>query len=768
MDATVGRYQLRRLLGHGGMGEVHLAWDPQLEREVAIKTMRRTRVAEASALARFQAEARALARLSSPHVVQIHDMDFSGDPAYLVMEMLPGGDLGTHLRRHGPFDVHRLRDLAAQLLDALVAAHRAGILHRDLKPANILIGLQGQYKLADFGLAQLGPSQDLTSKSALLGTVRYMAPESFIGVPHDQRSDLFSLGLILGEAASGTPPYGKVQGTALHALVLTGPGSASTWCPGLPPQLIQWLDRLIAERPENRFASAASALAALDELGLPPGGTRPLVLRAANDSTDPTASLTAGRPSLSTTGTVSTLRPTVPAAAPRVHAGAKPVRFGFSGRLALALWLVASIGTGVTGFITSQIALDRQLANLRSELLLTAGAAAQLVHPADLDGFRQREDAQTPAYQREIAALRQLKAANPDVRFLYAMRNRADSAKTQVVEFILDTQIAEDANHNGVIDPDEEPAWPGKPYSTKASPRMLDGFANPVCDDEPNSDQWGTVLSGYAPIRRADGSCAGLIGVDIDASRIDALRRSVWIQQLILQGCLLLAFLTAALLIARRFNRPVQALRKAMLAIAQGDLDAPLPPPGRDEFGLLTQSLHHLVQELREAAAVRAALERVLSGGVAGELNLSAGSGAVLYLGLDLKPGTNLLALTMPRLVASVRSLGGTVEGVLGSGFVAHFPGETLASGEQALRAGLAMLTHVAASDGLTAGVAVVPADVPNATRLAASLYSASRGVADLAAAAQFQLIVRRHFYADTVTLPGHGQVYAIKGAVSG
>ena len=323
-----------------------------------------------------------------------------------------------------------------------------------------------------------------------------------------------------------------------------------------------------------------------------------------------------------------------------------------------------------------------------------------------------------------------------------------------------------------MIDENEEAALPGKTYQSRVSPRLQEGFTKVVTEDSCYTDPWGTLISGYAPIKRADGTFAGLVGVDIDAGRIAALERASWQQMLILQGLLLIAFLAAAQLIARRFDRPVQRLRHAMLAIAKGDLDAELPG-GRDEFGLLSKTLGQVAAELRTATQMRAALERVLTGSLAGRAPEHPGSvGAVLHLQVGLRHEGGLPALQrcLPVVVDAIHELGGTVEGAAGRGLLARFPdlGAGDAPGERALRAGIAALAAIGleATD-LEAGGAVACGDIDAAARRARQMISAGRGTADLLAEAELWPVVRRHFYADQINLPNFPGVLAIKGAVA-
>ncbi len=763
MAHQFGRYQLRDMLGRGGMGEVHLAFDPHLERDVAVKTLRSEGLAE-HVRARFLAEARALARVTVPQVVQVHDLDLDHHPPFLVMELVRGRSL-HHLRSQGQrFSAAQAIDCASQVLRGLMAAHAAGVLHRDVKPANILRGEQGLYKLADFGLAILAGGERLTGECEVVGTLRYLAPEVAAGGEHSVRSDLYGLGVTLVEMVSGAAPHADTQGSLLLLKrVAAGLPASAVELPGLPPAFQAWLGRLVATVPEQRFANATEALAALD--GIEPGSAGPgtIVPSPAGDST---AAIPAPP------GPPSTLRPIQRSGTTACPEASRP-RFGFFTRLALALWLVASLGTAVAGVILHQRMIAMQMDGLRGQLRQIAAAAAMLVDPVRHDRIRVAVDAETADYRELRDRLRALQQASEGITFMYTMRQRLDTAATGVVEFVVDAQVAEDSDGNGVIDPPEEPALPGKPYQSRQAKRLLDGFSAITTEDEVYTDQWGTLLSGYAPIRRPDGSVAGLVGVDIDAERIAAIKAATWQQMLILQGLLFVAFLAAALLIARRFDRPVQELSRAMRAIANGDLEPRLPPAGQDEFGVLTRTLGQLAADLRAAAAMRSALERTLAGSLAGRASAARGGGAVLHLAVHLRVPAALdtLGQRLPAVVDAIHGLGGIVEGVPGRGLLARFPeqGPGDAPAERALRAGLAALAalHQEPSD-LEAGGAVAVGDLDSAAARARQLVQAGRSHGDLLAEAGLQAMVRRHFFADAVVLHGVGQVFAVKGAVAG
>ena len=198
----LGSYEVRSLLGTGGMGEVYRARDSRLGRDVALKLLPPEMATDPNRLKRFQREARAVAALNHPHIVTIHSVEEAEGRHFLTMELVEGVALSQLIPSEGlPLD--KLLELAIPLADALAAAHEKGIVHRDLKPANIMVAEDGSVKLLDFGLAKLAGngSNDLTRTLAgtVMGTAAYMAPEQAEGRPLDARSDIFSFGAVVYE-----------------------------------------------------------------------------------------------------------------------------------------------------------------------------------------------------------------------------------------------------------------------------------------------------------------------------------------------------------------------------------------------------------------------------------------------------------------------------------------------------------------------------------------------------------------------------------------
>jgi eukaryotic-like serine/threonine-protein kinase len=267
----LGPYAILAPIGAGGMGEVYEARDTRLGRTVAIKVLPEGLAESPELRARFEREARAVSQLSHPHVCALHDVGEEQGIHFLVLEHCEGETLGQRLTR-GPLSLEDTLRYGAQIAEALGAAHHRAIVHRDLKPANVMLTASG-VKLLDFGLARLaaeaeGPVADLptvtleagrtiTRKGTLLGTFPYMSPEQVEGGAADARSDIFSLGAVLYEMATGRPAFqGGSAGSVMAAVLKEEPEPLSRVRPGTPPALEHVVSRCLAKNPEERWQSA--------------------------------------------------------------------------------------------------------------------------------------------------------------------------------------------------------------------------------------------------------------------------------------------------------------------------------------------------------------------------------------------------------------------------------------------------------------------------------------------------------------------------------
>ncbi|NMC74873.1 MAG: serine/threonine protein kinase [Geobacteraceae bacterium] len=213
---NIGRYRVVKEIGRGSMGVVYQAEDPNLDLLVALKVLRQDRLANEAFVRRFLSEAKALGRLDHPNIVRVFNVDRDGDTVYIAMEFIEGESLASRMKRQA-FSPEALAEFGATVAEALDSAHRSGIVHRDVKPSNILVKSDGRFKITDFGIAHIDDpcAPEQTQAGEILGTPAYMSPEQVLGRPVDGRSDLFSLGIILYELATGTRPFG---GEGIHAI----------------------------------------------------------------------------------------------------------------------------------------------------------------------------------------------------------------------------------------------------------------------------------------------------------------------------------------------------------------------------------------------------------------------------------------------------------------------------------------------------------------------------------------------------------------------
>jgi serine/threonine protein kinase len=281
---SVSHYRILGELGAGGMGVVYLAEDERLGRQIAVKFLPKESTSDKSALERFRVEARAASSLSHPGICAIHDIGMDGDAPFIVMELLKGETLRERLAR-GPLKVTEVLDIGMQLADALGAAHAHGIIHRDIKPANIFLVDKTRAKLLDFGLAKLAPSallegghttetvmpgqrrpldNQITLPGSAVGTVCYMSPEQARGEEIDARTDIFSLGVVLYEMATGHQAFGgSTTAVSFDAILNRSPAAIARLNPQIPERFWPVIATAIEKEPDLRFQHATELLAEL-------------------------------------------------------------------------------------------------------------------------------------------------------------------------------------------------------------------------------------------------------------------------------------------------------------------------------------------------------------------------------------------------------------------------------------------------------------------------------------------------------------------------
>ncbi len=275
---TLGHYRIEAKLGAGGMGEVYRAEDLQLDRRVALKVLPAELAENPERLDRFEREAKTLAALDHPNIVTIYSVEEIEGLRFLTMQLVEGRPLSELIPRDG-MPLSRLFETAIPLADALASAHERGIVHRDLKPANVMVTDRGQVKVLDFGLAKLlagpgtvpmstaMPTEPLTEEGRIVGTVPYMSPEQLEGGELDARSDIFSLGVVLYEMATGARPFrGESPVSLMSSIVKDVPEPVDSLRAGLPHHLGRIVSRCLEKDPERRYQTAKDVRNELDAL----------------------------------------------------------------------------------------------------------------------------------------------------------------------------------------------------------------------------------------------------------------------------------------------------------------------------------------------------------------------------------------------------------------------------------------------------------------------------------------------------------------------
>ncbi|MEA3396913.1 MAG: protein kinase [Chloroflexota bacterium] len=281
---TLGKYRLVEKLGQGGMAQVYKAYQPDLDRYVAIKILHPHLTGDEDFAARFRREARAVAALEHPHIVRVYDFDANEGVAFLVMEHLAGDSLKSHLHcREERMDLEEVERIVGALAGALDHAHRQGVVHRDLKPSNVLITTNGRPVLTDFGIARMVDTATITESGGTLGTPAYMSPEQCRGESGDARSDIYALGVLLYQLCVGRVPFDADTPYAIILKHITAPlPPPRSIRPELPEPVERVILKALAKDPDDRFKTAGdmgTALRVALEAPAPPPSRRSILRR---------------------------------------------------------------------------------------------------------------------------------------------------------------------------------------------------------------------------------------------------------------------------------------------------------------------------------------------------------------------------------------------------------------------------------------------------------------------------------------------------------
>jgi hypothetical protein len=286
VGAHLGPYEILGAIGAGGMGEVYRAHDTRLSRDVAIKVLPAA-AGNSDALARFEREARAIAALSHPNILAIHDVGADGRLHFVVTELLDGQTLREKLAARGSLAPAEAVGYGIQLARGLAAAHDRGIVHRDLKPDNIFVTSDGRVKILDFGIAlfdhvsaDTAAHAPITRTGLVLGTVGYMSPEQLFGRPATPRSDLFAFGVVMHELIAGVHPFRRATVPEMQTAILReDPSSLAGTAPGVPPSIVRVIERCLEKEPAQRPESARDLAMFFEALGEPASAAVPAFTR---------------------------------------------------------------------------------------------------------------------------------------------------------------------------------------------------------------------------------------------------------------------------------------------------------------------------------------------------------------------------------------------------------------------------------------------------------------------------------------------------------
>lgn len=464
----LGRYQIVSPLGEGGMAAVYKAYQPGMDRYVALKILPQQYARDAEFTGRFEQEAKVIARLQHPHVLPVHDYGEADDYTYIVMPLVETGTLADLLLGKKPMPLQRIRIIMTQLGDALDYAHSQGLIHRDIKPSNVLIDKRGNCLLTDFGIAKMVEgTKHFTQTGGIVGTPHYMSPEQGGGDPLTRQSDIYSLGVVLYEMVTGQVPFDAETPMAVVIKHMTDPlPPPSKLNPDTSPALESVILKSMAKRPDDRFESAAAMVRAV-RLAIPESE---FVRDPSQVGTVPTEDLAQAEAAARDSEVEPTL--TARRVAPwLVGAGA----MGVLGLCAISVFVVVRLATSASSAAATESALATAPDSLPTASLSTAPPPATAVPELSLSPTAAIEP---PVETRFKTAFRESSPADlPSARWPVTI---IDSFESNINEWNPFSEIVDEFGSRSFIFEDGKYYWevlPANTVSVHDTPGM-----NPISD----------------------------------------------------------------------------------------------------------------------------------------------------------------------------------------------------------------------------------------------------------------------------------------------